>query len=121
MTTTLRILMICLLVAHPIFDANGIFYEEISEGDGNTIIEDSMQRTSIIHRSFHACSMKKDCKYVIKELASGMLTLYNRGSDLPLKRIGLRIWKKTYHGKTFFSVKNLKNNILIITFLHLRN
>ena len=121
MTTTLRILMSFLLVVHPILDANGIFYEEISEGDGNTIIEGSMQRTSIIHRSFHKCSMEKDCKYVIKDLASGKLTLYNRESDLPLKRTGLRIWKKTYHGKTLFSVKNLKNNFLIITFLYLRS
>ena len=121
MTITLSILMSFLLVAHPILNANGIFYEEILEGDGTTMIEESMQRTSIIHRSFHECSMENDCKYVIKELASGKFTLYNRESDLPLSRTGLRIWKKTYHCKSLFSVKNLKNNFLIMTFLYLQS
>ena len=90
--------MSCLVVAHPVFATFGIFFEEISEAQGSTITENSMQQTSIIHESIHECSMKENCKYVVKNISTGKFNLYNNENDLPLKRTGLRIWKKTHHG-----------------------
>ena len=95
----LGIIIICLLASHTISGANGVYYEEISATDGNIIIEASMQRTPIIHKSFHQCSITAYCNYVIKNLTTGHFSMYNSASDLPLNRTGLHIWKKLYHGK----------------------
>ena len=90
----------CLLASHGIVDAVGTYYEEISGNDGNTYIEGSMQRTPIIHKSFHKCLLSEYCNYVIKNLTNGTFSLCNSTADLPRNRTGLRIWKKSYHGKT---------------------
>ena len=92
-------ILMCLLASHGIVDAVGTYYEEISGNDGNTYIEGSMQRTPIIHKSFHKCSISGHCKYVIKNLTNGTFSLCNSTADLPRNRTGLRIWKKRYHGK----------------------
>ena len=89
----------CLLASHSIVDAAETFYEEISVNNGNTYIEGSMQRTPIIHKSFHKCSISRFCNYVIKNLTNGTFSLCNSSTDLPRNRTGLRIWKKIYHGK----------------------
>ena len=92
-------IFMCLLASQGNADAAGTYYEEISGNDGNTYIQGSMQRTPIIHKSFHKCSISRNCKYVIKYLTNGTFSLCNSTADLPLNRTGLRIWKKTYHGK----------------------
>ena len=103
MTMLLRVLISCLIAVHPIIATFGIFYQEISEPGGNTVTEESTQKTSIIHESIHECSMKENCKYVIKNISTGKFTLYNNEHDLPSTRTGLRIWKKTHHGMRLLS------------------
>ena len=95
--------MACLLILPATINAAGIFYEEISEADGNSIIEESMQRTPTIHKSFHQCSLTENCNYVIKDLANGKFYRYKNKHDLPHNTKGLRIWKKVYHGKLIFN------------------
>ena len=96
----LRNILMCLFASLAIVNAAGKYYEEISATDGTTIIEYPLQRTPIIHKSFHKCSISKYCTYVIKNLASGKFSLCNSRADLPHNTTGLRIWKKIDHGKT---------------------
>ena len=96
---TVGLLVIYLMTIDSFIDATGTFYEEITESDGKTIYAESMHRSSLIHKSFHQCSMKETCNYVIKDIASGSFLLYNSEDDLPQNRTGLRIWKKIYFGK----------------------
>ena len=103
MIITLAILLLFRMASHGIVDAARIFYEEISEADGSTIVEESMKRTPMIHRSYHQCSMKEYCNYIIKNLTSNEFSLYNSEEDLPRKRATLRIWRKVYTGKTSLS------------------
>ena len=91
------------MAAHPIVAAAGIFYEELSEAEGNTVTDASMQRTPIIHNSVHGCSIKESCNYVVKDTSTGKFTLYNSENDLPHEWAGLRIWRKIHHGKILFS------------------
>ena len=97
--TVLGIIIICLLASHTINGANGVYFEEISATDGNMIIEALMQRTPIIHKSFHQCSITAYCNYVIKNSTTERFSIYNSSADLPLNTTGHRIWKKLYHGK----------------------
>ena len=99
MTEALRTFLFFLLAFHNDVDAAGSFFEEISAIDGNTINEESMQRTPIIQKSFHQCSMKELCNYVVKYVPTGKFTLYDSEDDLPQNRTGLQIWKKVYHGR----------------------
>ena len=103
MIISLAILLLFRMASHGIVDAARIFYEEISEADGSTIVEASIKRTPMIHRSYHQCSMKEYCNYIIKNLTSNEFTLYNSEEDLPRKRTTLRIWRKVYTGKTSLS------------------
>ena len=96
---TVRLFLIYLITIHSFIDATRAFYEEITESDGKTINAESIQRSSLIHKSFHQCSMNETCSYVVKNIASGSFLLYNSEGDLPQNRKGLRIWKKIYHGK----------------------
>ena len=99
MIITFRVLLLFLLTFSKGVDVDAIFFEEISAADGNTINEDSMQRTPIIHKFFHQCSMKELCNYVIKNVITSKFTMYDSEDDLPTNRTGIRIWKKIYHGK----------------------
>ena len=87
------------MTIHSFIDATRTFYEEITESDGTTIDAESMHRSSLIHKSFHQCSMNETCNYVVKNIASGSFLLFKNEDDLPQNRTGLRIWKKIYHGK----------------------
>ena len=92
-------IFMCLFSSHGNADAVGTYYEEISGNDSNTYIEGSMQWTPIIHKSFHKCSISRYCNYVIKNLTHGTFSLCNSSTDFPRNRTGIRIWKKSYHGK----------------------
>ena len=100
MIRAFRSFFICVFALLGIVNAAGVYYEEISGTDGNTYIEGSMQRTPIIHKSFHKCSISQYCNYVIKNLTSGKFSLYNNNADFPSNKTVLRIWKKSYYGKT---------------------
>ena len=95
------------MTIHSFIDATGTFYEEITESDGKTIYAEPMQRSSFIHKSFHQCSIKETCNYVIKNIASGSFLLYDSEDDLPQNKTGLRIWKKIYHGKCYIKSHSL--------------
>ena len=84
---------------HSFIDATGTFYEEITESDGKTIYAEPMQRSSFIHKSYHQCSMKETCNYVIRDTTNETFLLYNSEDELPQNKTGLRIWKKIYHGE----------------------
>ena len=88
---------------HGIVDASGIFYEDITAPDCQIINGGSIKRTSIIHKSFHQCSMSETCNFVINNIVSGNFNLYNKEDDLPVNKTGLRIWKKIDYGKHLLS------------------
>ena len=87
------------MTIHSFIDATGTFYQEITESDGTTIDAESIHQSTLIHESFHQCSMKETCNYVIKDIASGSFLLYDKEDDLPQNKTGLRIWKKIHFGK----------------------
>ena len=97
-------LLICLIASSDATGAMEASYEDISEYDSNTINRESMQRMPLIHKSFHQCSMIESCLHVIKVVLSGVFTLHMIEDELPRNKIGIRIWKKTYHGELKFVI-----------------
>ena len=79
--------------------AAGMFYEEITEAVGHTINGESIQQSALIHKSFHLCSMKESCNYIIKDTTRGNFILYDSEDQIPQNKFGLRIWKKLYLGE----------------------
>ena len=95
----LEFLSICFMFILGSADAAKAIYEEIRESDGRKISEKLLHQTAFIHKSFHECSLKSICKYVINDMSNGKFTIYNSEYKLPLKKKGLRIWKKLYQGE----------------------
>ena len=64
----------------------------------NDISEDSSLKdcsmTSMLHKSFHQCSIEGICSFVIKNLKTNEFKKINSEKDLPKNRKGFRLWQK---------------------------
>ena len=100
--------IIFLLASCTIVETAEAYYEEISGNNGNTYIEDSMQRTPVTSESLHTCSISEHCNYVVQNLTNGHFSLYSNTANLPSNMTGLCIWKKSYQGREKFKGSVLK-------------
>ena len=87
------LLDLCLLVIATLL--NG---DERTKAVFNEICEDSSledtSMTSMLHKSFHQCSIEGRCSFVIKNLKTKEFKKINSEKDLPKNRKGFRLWQK---------------------------
>ena len=74
----------------------GHFFHEQHLPDSN-VMKDTAT-TSPLQESFHFCSSKEECNYIIKDSRNGVFSAKEKEGDLPADKRYFRIWKKIKPG-----------------------
>lgn len=53
-----------------------------------------MSKTIFTDASFHECSMKNACNFVVRDQRTGAYALYSQEKDIPDNQAGLQVFKK---------------------------
>ena len=91
------LLVTCLVVTEVACTSTmGHFFHEQHLPDSN-VMKDTAT-TSFLQESFHFCSGKEECNYVIKDTENGVISIRENEEHLPADKRYFRIWKKIKPG-----------------------
>ena len=71
----------------------GTYYDEIELPDAIKI-DEPLATGVFIDQSFHICSLRDGCNYIIKDTRNNEYTLLEKEADIPANKDFLRIWRK---------------------------
>ena len=94
-------------VVHACSMTMGHFFIEEHFPNSNLMKETIMND---LEPSFHWCSSKEDCNYVVKDTKSGEFNTKGSEVDLPSDKQYLRIWRKIEPGKDILFVNLIYPN-----------
>ena len=94
------LLVICIIAAKFVCKSTkGHFFQE-QKMSGSAAMRD-VTTASLFQESFHSCSLKCECNYVIKDIRTGEFSIREKEEDLPTDMQYFRIWKKMKPGKHY--------------------
>ena len=99
MTKFMHTLLLCtgiLPTVHTYTSTMGHFFHEEQLPDSN-ITKETMMITS--ESTFHWCSLKEECSYVVKDTRNGKFHTKSSEADLPIDKRYLHSWKKVQQGE----------------------
>ena len=111
--TAITLLVACIMAAKGA-SLTGSFFHEQQFPESNLLNDTA--GTSHLQRSFHLCSLKSECNYVIQDIRTGEFHFREKEEDLPGEKRHFRIWKKAKPGNHDKEI-GIPNRV-VLTFLN---